>query len=89
MLLLAIRGLIAARRRLAATGLAVTLGVALATGALVLGRAIDRDLAGSAAVPAQAADVVVRQRVALRSALGPVRSRLPAAVLDAVRSTPG
>lgn len=89
MLLLVLRGLTAARRRLAATGLAVALGVALASGAMVLGRAIERDLAGSAAAPAQAADVVVRQRVALRSALGPVRARLDTAVADTVRATPG
>jgi putative ABC transport system permease protein len=89
MLLLALRGLIGARRRLLATGAAVALGVALAAGALVLGRAIDRSLEASAAAPARAADVVVRQQVALRSALGPVRSRLPGSVVDLVRDTPG
>ncbi len=89
MLLLALRGLVGARRRLVATGAAVALGVALAAGALVLGRAIDASLEASAAAPARAADVVVRQQVALRSTLGPVRARLPGSVVDLVRDTPG
>jgi putative ABC transport system permease protein len=86
---IALKGLLARKLRLFTTSLAVLLGVAFMAGTLVLtdtiGRTFDRLFANAAA----GTDAVVRGSSVVEGQFGNERARVPAGVLDTVRTVPG
>lgn len=88
MLRLALRGLAARRRRAAACGVAVVLGVALAAGSLVLTASVDRSLAGRTDAALSGVAVVVSPKQII-DAKGRVPGPLPARVIERLRGVEG
>lgn len=89
MTLVILRGLFAHKTRLLTTALAVTLGVAMVSGTLVLSDTISQTLGRTLADQNAGIDAVVRQTAVLRTSFGDQRTRLPQAVLSTVTATEG
>ncbi|MDY7104345.1 MAG: FtsX-like permease family protein [Actinomycetota bacterium] len=89
MTLVILRGLLAHKTRLLTTALAVTLGVAMVSGTLVLSDTISQTLGRTLADQNAGIDAVVRQTAVLRTSFGDQRTRLPQAVLATVTATDG
>lgn len=86
---LTIRQLWAHKLRFALTGLAVVLGVAFLTGTTVLTDTMGATFGDLFAKANSKVDVVLQQPSTIRTDIGDVRSRVPADVLDRVRSVDG
>ena len=91
MLTLILKQTLARRARLALTGLAVTLGVAFVTGALVLTDTAQSAFDKQFARASSGVDLTVRDAVAFDAAMGVevTRDPLPPTVVDQVRGTDG
>ncbi|WP_028061558.1 ABC transporter permease [Candidatus Solirubrobacter pratensis] len=86
---LALRGLLARRRRLAGTFLAVFLGVSFLSGALVLGSTLARNFDSLFAEANAGTDAAVRSAAGVSSVDGTDRGPIDAALLGRVRAAPG
>ncbi len=86
---LAVRGLLARRRRLAGTFLAVFIGVSFLAGALVLGSTLARNFDSLFADANAGTDAAVRSAIGSSSVTGSARGPIDAALLARVRAVPG
>jgi putative ABC transport system permease protein len=86
---LTIRQLWAHKLRFALTGLAVVLGVAFMAGTMILTDTMSKTFGDLFASANADVDVVVQQPETIESDMGEVRARIPADVLDTVRSVDG
>ena len=86
---LALHGLIARRRRLAGTFLAVFIGVSFLAGALVLGSTLARNFDSLFADANAGTDAAVRSAIGSSSVTGSARGPVDAALLARVRAVPG
>lgn len=89
MLRLTTKNLWAHKLRLALTGLAVVLGVAFMAGTMVLTDTVSNTFDSMFETANEGIDVVVQQPAAVESDQGEIRERIPAAVVDQIRSTEG
>ena len=89
MLQLTLRGLLAHKRRLASTVLAILLGVAFMAGSRILTDTMSASLSGVFVDSERTTDVQVRGAVAFDASAGAIRGPVPAAVVDKVAAVPG
>ena len=87
---LALRSVLAHKRRLLSTAAAVVLGVAFLAGTLVFTDTMSRTFDNLFADIYRNIDTVVRSETSVEAEMGPsVRGRIPEATLDVVRTIPG
>lgn len=89
MLQLTVRGLLAHKRRLASTVLAILLGVAFMAGSRILTDTMSASLSGVYVDSERTTDVQVRGDVAFDASAGAIRGSVPASVVDQVAKVPG
>src|SRR4051812_33840053 len=86
---LTLKGLLAHKLRFALTGVAVILGVAFMAGTLVLTDTMGKSFDDLFTTSNQGIDAVVQHDAAFNSNHGTERDRVPASLVETVRSTPG
>ncbi len=89
MLRVALKDLLAHKRRLVTTGIAVILGIAFLTGTQILGGALDESIRGVVSKVYEGYDAVVRSPSVQETVFGEIRGPVDAAAVDQVRGADG
>jgi putative ABC transport system permease protein len=85
----ALKDLLAHKRRLVTTGIAVILGIAFLTGTQILGGALDESIRGVVSKVYEGYDAVVRSPSVQETVFGEIRGPVDAAAVDQVRGADG
>jgi putative ABC transport system permease protein len=89
MLRVALKDLLAHKRRLITTGIAVILGIAFLTGTQILGSALDESIRSMVSQVYQGYDAVVRSPSVQETAFGEIRGPVDAAAVEEARAAEG